>query len=491
MGRRTLDEQRKAEESHFLGLRLSARQLEATLDGESRLKGELEDVKRKLQVFESAGHAVVLSKYQRADLQRNAISAWEEEWERARGKIEELREVPLPESLAVEQFDTAVPSEKELIELAQATTTALSEIVKRLDEVTMAMNQAVASWRENLGASEWKSNSDLAVQGYDELCKRLEKEAAGDPGAYSGLVRLRQEIEKKLKGFAAKRDDLATMRRDEEGALLALRATRRALTEARRSFIESVLRDNRYVKIEVVPYGSSETAEAEIRGLLQREEGFAKDIGRAGVGGMLGTLFDGSMQPSEFEKRLDDFKQRLASLRLGDSTSHKVEDKRFATHVSKLPPEAFDELLYWFPEDSLNVQYSTQADGSNYRPIQAGSPGQKTAALLAFLLSYGDEPVILDQPEDDLDNNLIYELIVKQIRRIKSRRQVIVVTHNANVVVNGDAELVVALAAKTGETHMECCGSLQDRTTRERICAILEGGAEAFEQRYRRIALPG
>ena len=114
-----------------------------------------------------------------------------------------------------------------------------------------------------------------------------------------------------------------------------------------------------------------------------------------------------------------------------------------------------------------------------------------SAALLAFLFSYGEEPIILDQPEDDLDNHLIYDLIVTQLRRIKQRRQVIVVTHNANIVVNGDAELVVALVARGGETHPECAGSLQERTVRDTICAVMEGGREAFEQRYRRIALEG
>jgi ABC-type Mn2+/Zn2+ transport system ATPase subunit len=166
-----------------------------------------------------------------------------------------------------------------------------------------------------------------------------------------------------------------------------------------------------------------------------------------------------------------------------------LKDQRFATHMAKLPPEALDRVDAWFPEDSLQVEYSTTADGSSFRSIQEGSPGQKTAALLAFLLSYGEEPIILDQPEDDLDNHLIYNLIVKQLRTIKQRRQVLVVTHNPNIVVNGDAELVVALAARSGQTQIEAQGSLQERAVRDTICNIMEGGREAFERRYRRISV--
>ena len=118
-------------------------------------------------------------------------------------------------------------------------------------------------------------------------------------------------------------------------------------------------------------------------------------------------------------------------------------------------------------------------------------PVRRPQHSLAFLLSYGDEPLILDQPEDDLDNHLIYDLIVTQLRAIKRYRQVIVVTHNANIVVNGDAELVVALAARGRETQKECEGSLQEQQVRETICAVMEGGRKAFEDRYRRIALEG
>ena len=95
----------------------------------------------------------------------------------------------------------------------------------------------------------------------------------------------------------------------------------------------------------------------------------------------------------------------------------------------------------------------------------------------------------MDQPEDDLDNHLIYDLIVKQLRIVKQRRQVIVVTHNANIVVNGDAELVVALKVHNGQTQIESEGCLQEKHVRNTICEIMEGGHEAFRHRYHRITL--
>ena len=79
------------------------------------------------------------------------------------------------------------------------------------------------------------------------------------------------------------------------------------------------------------------------------------------------------------------------------------------------------------------------------RRSPTGSPGERSAAMLAFTLSYGDSPLVLDQPEDDLDSALVSELIVTQFRDARWKRQLIVVTHEANIPVNTDAERTTAL----------------------------------------------
>jgi predicted ATPase len=94
---------------------------------------------------------------------------------------------------------------------------------------------------------------------------------------------------------------------------------------------------------------------------------------------------------------------------------------------------------------------------------------------------------VLDQPEDDLDNHLIYSLVVQQIRANKQRRQIIVVTHNPNVVVNGDAEMNHALDLKGGQCRVTQRGSLQNKAMRKEVCDVMEGGRDAFEKRYRRL----
>ena len=86
---------------------------------------------------------------------------------------------------------------------------------------------------------------------------------------------------------------------------------------------------------------------------------------------------------------------------------------------------------------------------------------------------------------------MIYELLVSRLRETKTKRQVIVVTHNPNIVVHGDAELVLSLQAAKGQSHIACQGGLQEGKIRDEICRVMEGGREAFESRYQRIMPPG
>jgi hypothetical protein len=110
----------------------------------------------------------------------------------------------------------------------------------------------------------------------------------------------------------------------------------------------------------------------------------------------------------------------------------------------------------------------------------------KCTAILPLLLARRDVPLIIDQPEDNLDNHFIYETIVDSIRRNKPHRQLIFVTHNANIPVLGDAELVVVLESSGRAGFVAKKGTLDE--CGQEIIDLLEGGREAFElrsQRYR------
>ena len=480
----------KAEESRFLSLRAKAREIKAGFGEEPRLRGELDDVERKLAIFEQSGHTEILKSFQKRSRQYREVEAWEEGWT---GTGEQLREVTVeivPDLLDESAFDSDSASDNELQKHAAKTRDRLDEIRKAVEALASQADEVVVEWRKDRDTSSWKQSVDAAAQAYQKLTENLSRKGAGDPAAYGELVQHRQVIEQRLKELDERKKQVDNLNGEADTCLQQLLKIRRELTASRRSFLNSVLSGNQYVRIQVAPYGARETVESEFRRLLQREDGtFEKDIGSPNDRGLLGELYGNG--PPDIEQHLLNIKTHVTKIASGEYDTGTVADRRFAAHVGNLPPEAIDRLDLWFPEDSLGVQYSARGDGQRFRSIQEGSPGQKTAALLAFLLSYGNEPLILDQPEDDLDNHLIYDLIVTQLRAIKRHRQVIVVTHNANIAVNGDAEQVLALAARGGETQKECEGSLQVQQVRDIICTVMEGGRRAFEDRYRRIALKG
>lgn len=118
------------------------------------------------------------------------------------------------------------------------------------------------------------------------------------------------------------------------------------------------------------------------------------------------------------------------------------------------------------------------------RRISQLSLGQQQSVLLGILLlSDSTKPLLIDQPEDNLDSEFIYKTIVKTLRKIKEQRQVIIVTHNPNIAVLGDAELIIPLKSTNNKAMIISSGSIDNSDTVKLCCQILEGGESAFKQR--------
>ena len=114
------------------------------------------------------------------------------------------------------------------------------------------------------------------------------------------------------------------------------------------------------------------------------------------------------------------------------------------------------------------------------------SLGQQQSVLLSLMLSSNsNKPLIIDQPEDNLDSEFIYHTLVPVLRRAKERRQIIIVTHNANIAVLGDAEQIIVLKSNAEFARIVSRGSIDHDDTRALACNILEGSEEAFRRRAR------
>ena len=142
--------------------------------------------------------------------------------------------------------------------------------------------------------------------------------------------------------------------------------------------------------------------------------------------------------------------------------------------------ERLYELETLFPQDKIEIFLKVNEE---YKVIDKLSIGQKATALLLLLFAQEDRIVILDQPEEDLDNRFIYEDVVKILREMKGERQLFIATHNANIPVLGDSELVLVLDSKNERCIINNKGSIDKEDIKTDVKNIMEGGEEAFRIR--------
>ena len=147
-------------------------------------------------------------------------------------------------------------------------------------------------------------------------------------------------------------------------------------------------------------------------------------------------------------------------------------------------------------ENLLNLQETTWDDYEtillNGGPVNAKSPGQRSSAMLPLIALAEKAPLVIDQPEDNLDKRLIGSVLVKVLAELKEKRQITVCTHDPNILVGGDAEQVIVLEATSDRKGRVCDhGSIDNESIVKTVIDLLEGGADAFEARRRRYGLDG
>lgn len=207
--------------------------------------------------------------------------------------------------------------------------------------------------------------------------------------------------------------------------------------------------------------------------------------------------------------------QNRSVLNVDDFTAEKYTEELLSTIIKKTlngelatlkagaePEQALRNIL----DDWYNIKYIVKMGNDS---IDVMSPGKKALVLLQLLIDLADSecPILIDQPEDDLDNRSIFEQLIPFIKRKKVSRQIIIVTHNANIVVGADAEEVIIanqdgidsekksrrFEYRSGSIENDCPIYKSDGTTengilnkqgiQQHICDILEGGIKAFEKR--------
>lgn len=468
----------KQQYEHYLSLRAQARAARSSAGDLTDRQAALRDVERKLNILQDGENAAILSEYR---LRRQQGDTWQAILHTALSKIDAI-EVS-SNDLSVADLELTSDTEgdnasKSLINthtsVRQVVDGLKQDILTLIAEARRKIDEAQSSPDANL----WDTAKSESEAKFDALSTALAQEGVASIDEYDSLLHQAASLKQEIARIEQDTRRSEELDNDAQEVLKGYRSLRGDLSSRRLQFIDAET-SGEIIRVTITQYGSSDT----LRDTL------AAAFGADSFENDRDAIFKKVCPDSEEEwdwQKLDAALSELAAIRLGHDPSWAMKDRRFLNAIRKATPESIDRLALYLPQDTVTVEYQDQ-NSKKWKDLSQGSPGQQTAALLAFVLGYGSEPIILDQPEDDLDNTLIYDLLVSRLREAKFERQVIVVTHNPNIVVHGDAELLISLASANGRTNITRQGGLQEESIREEICRVMEGGREAFERRYLRI----
>lgn len=162
--------------------------------------------------------------------------------------------------------------------------------------------------------------------------------------------------------------------------------------------------------------------------------------------------------------------------------------------IYKLTQGVAEKIVDSLTEENLRVIEEMQLEdiveielnvGGKFKKLKDLSKGQQCTAILNLLLLDNKDPLIIDQPEDNLDNSFIADNLVRTLRSNKIKRQYILATHNANIPVFGDAEQIITMEEENGSGRVatDGLGSIDDQGVKAKVIGILEGGTDAFKMR--------
>ncbi|KDE40053.1 ATPase involved in DNA repair [Nitrincola lacisaponensis] len=409
--------------------------------------------------------------------------------EQLKNLVKNYREV-LKDSTFFEYFDNFSDDEiivgKDQIAEVKRLIDEFSEIVSgKSDELNLALEEKIELLKVQL--ESWKSKeSDIQKQIDD---KKSELEKAGIPfdiGKINQIAKDLEYYEKRLRKLQADQVKLKDAENERAQLLRQRIELKKNIYKERYAFsvqINNNLKnsvDGLFVSAKFSEGGYSPRFEE----LLKQVMGWrTSQVKRS-------EIIASNMSPitfsSEVKRRRKSAFANILDENGGPVFSNEDIDRIFEQVGESNTYEDFQALTY---EDRPHILVTkvVEVDGQTRnisKSISKLSLGQQQSILLAILIqSKNNIPLLIDQPEDHLDSEFVYKTIVANLKKIKETRQVIIVTHNANIAVLGDAELIVPLRSTSDKTSIVNRGSIDRESIQKDCCAILEGGERAFLQR--------
>ena len=450
-----------------------------------RLKRELNNIQEKLQ--ELPGLEETLKRYREAGLEerlqdQSLLVREERILETANDRLASFRE-------AVKELQSALPLDRAFVSARALQNLPRRKILARVDDVLEALSDKLEQSFQSIEAAFSAASSEL-----EEIRSEFREQKAALQHSFESTLRdLQREnidgadflrLRKRIEGLQPARDRQPTLntllvehwqrRRSLVTEWEDIKAEEfRALEKAGKQ-VSRKMRNR--VRVRVDNAGNREPLfqclREKVGGRLAETIASLRHAENFSLTGLVAACRGGTRQLKDEFGLIE--KQAEAIAGAGESAFMQIEELDLASTT----------------RIELNTAPSGQAE--NWQALDQLSTGQKATAVLLLVLLESKAPLVVDQPEDDLDNRFITEGIVPRVREEKRRRQFLFATHNANIPVLGDAELIVGLSAAgeaergSAQIAREHMGSIDSESIRTLVEELLEGGEEAFERRRRK-----
>jgi len=374
--------------------------------------------------------------------------------------------------------DRAFLSEKALAEtsskdLFQSAHRILDSLGKTMDDIAAQISAALQTADKDIAAirEQWKTHANSVEAAYEKTLRDLQKSHVDG----AEFIRLREQIEK-LQPLLSKGANLNEM----------YNASQQRRSDLLSAWAEVKAQEFRSLGRAAKKIGKK--LEHRVRVAVQEsgDRGALVDVLREELGGRLQETEARLLNASAFS--LSEFATacRAGSEALREKYAFSAAQ---AKRISAMSPETLMRIEEMeLPHKTVIELNVASVQSPEWKALEKLSTGQKATAVLLLLLLESDAPLVVDQPEDDLDNRFITEGVVPRMREAKRKRQFVFSTHNANIPVLGDAELILGLSASgnNAEIRPGHRGSIDSNSVRDLVEEVLEGGKDAFETRRRK-----
>lgn len=447
----------REKESIVKQLALENQSKEADISKLNRLTIEIEDLENQLKKLSKPEYQQIINDRQKVIQESKQI---EEDVDNIKNYVKTLEERLRTGDGVLENSLKISGGIQQLREQLRMT---ISSYQKEIGIILNRINDSIETYSKEISNSKWSIDRGKIFDKYSNLESSLSEIEFGQ---IQNLSSINFELDKKRSQLNIILSDKELVQKNKEKIEEELKVIRELYSQICRCRRNFVKRNFEGIKVAVIEKSDFEGYISRLRMLLGKQHVYDEQFEE-----IREKLQNKKIQYTEIY-------DSIAKVNTQSSSDIFTNTKLYKS-FAQLLPEVLLDIRLLTPDDKIVI--TLELNGRSVELTNA-SAGQKTSAMLTMILTLGNETLVMDQPEDDLDSQLINSLIVQNIILKKDTRQIVAITHNANIPVNGDSEWIISMG-DTKELSTDVSESIDSKDIKLKICSIMEGGEDAFNNR--------